>query len=172
MRSTRCSKSRFSLWNTTVFSRDGYEALENLVRAISTVSNKVVWMPLGCTVTSSCVLKRTGDDQFTLRHFWRYCDSKIPVEIASHVEVEKPEQEGLVEAVIVGGQQVPFEVNSGLLKYSAHLQPQAELNVNVVYRQMPRSSRNVSWKYRFDASARRVLSEVRDNHLARNQREC
>ena len=55
------------------------------------------------------------------------------------------EQDGLVEAVFVGNQKVPFEVGSGLLQYAAHLRPQEELNTAVIYRQTPRSKRSRSW---------------------------
>jgi hypothetical protein len=152
------------------FFRDGYEALAKLVLEISALSSKVVWMPLGMTVTSSCVLKRMGDNQFALRHFSPVLRFRNPILANLSLLVEKPEQDGLVEAVLVGGQQVPFQVDSGLLKYVAHLRPKEELDVTIVYCQMPRSSRRLSWKYRFTASARRVLSDVRDNHLARNKR--
>jgi len=151
------------------FFRSGYEALAKLVHEVSALSNKVVWMPLGGTVTSSCVLKRTGDDQFALRHLSPVLRFRNPTLANLSLSVEKPEQDGQVEAVLVGGQRVAFEVSSGLLKYSVCLRVGEELNVVILHRQIPKASRRPSWKYLFAVSVRRVLSEFRDNHLARSE---
>jgi hypothetical protein len=152
------------------FFRHGHTALAKLVQEVSTLSHKVVWMPLGRTVTTSCVLKRTGDEHFALRHFTPVVRFRNPSPSNLTLSVEKPEQEGQVEAVLVGNQRVPFEVHSGLLKYAACLAVGEELNATVLYRETPRASRSPSWKYRIAASARRMLSELRDNHLSRSER--
>jgi hypothetical protein len=152
------------------FFRHGYEPLAKLVQNISALSSNLVWMPLGSAVVSSCVLKQTGDGQSALRHFAPLLRLRNPTLADLSLSLEKPEQDGLVEAVVIGGKQVPFEVHSGLLKYVAHLTAGEELNVTIRYRQTPRPSRRPSWKYRFSASARRVLCDVRDNQLARSER--
>jgi hypothetical protein len=151
------------------FFRDGYGALAKLVHEVSTLSNKVVWMPLGRVVMSSCVLKRTGDYQFTLRHLSSVLRFRNPTLANLLLLVEKPEQDGLVEAVLVGGQRVAFEVNSGLLKYSVSLRPSEELNVVILYRQIQKVRQRQSRRYCLAVSVRRLLSEFRDNHLARSQ---
>ena len=152
------------------FFRDGYEGLAKLVSEVSSLSSKVIWMPLGKTVTSSCVLKRMGDDQFTLRHFSPVLQFRNPILANISLLIEKPEQDGLVEAVVIGGQRVAFEVSSGFLKYSASLRSGEELNVVILYPQTQKTSRRQSWKYCFEVSVRRLLSEFRDNHLARSER--
>jgi|CXWL01.1.fsa_nt_gi hypothetical protein len=151
------------------FFRNGYEGLAKLVREVSSLSSKVVWMPLGRTVTSSCVLKRMGDYQFTLRHFSPVLRFRNPILANISLLVEKPEQDGLVEAVVVGGQRVAFEVSSGFLKYSVSLRSGEELNVVILYRQIQKASQRQSWRYCFAVSVRRLLSEFRDNHLARSE---
>ena len=151
------------------FFRDGYEGLAKLVSEVSSLSSKVAWMPLGKTVTSSCVLRRMGDDLFALRHFSPVLQFRNPILANISLLVEKPEQDGLVEAVVVGGQRVAFEVSSGFLKYSVSLRSGEELNVVILYRQTQKASRRQSWKYCFAVSVRRLLSEFRDNHLARSE---
>ena len=126
-------------------------------------------MPLGRTVMSSCLLRRTGDGQAALRHFAPVLRLRNPEPARLALALEKPEQDGLVEAVLVRGRKVPFEVDGGLLKYAADLGVGEELNVTVLYRKTPRVSRSPTWKYRVAASARRVLCEIRDNHLARSE---
>jgi hypothetical protein len=151
------------------FFRDGYEGLAKFVHEVSSLSSKVVWMPLGRTVTSSCILKRMGDDQFTLRHFSPVLQFRNPILANISLLVEKPEQDGLVEAVVVGGQRVAFEISFGFLKYSVSLRSGEELNVVILYHQTQKASRRQSWKYCFAVSVRRLLSEFRDNHLSRSE---
>lgn len=151
------------------FFRDGYEGLAKLVREVSSLSSKVAWMPLGMTVTSSCVIRRMGSDLYALRHFSPVLQFRNPIQANISLLVEKPEQDGLVEAVVVGGQRVAFEVSSGFLKYSVSLRSGEELNVDILYHQIQKASRRQTWKYCCAVSVRRLLSEFRDNHLARSE---
>jgi hypothetical protein len=152
------------------FFRHGYTALANLVHDISTLSGNVVWMPLGGAVTSSCVIKQTGEGQFALKHFAPVLRYRNPTSKRISLSVEKPEQGGWAQAVLVGGRRVPFEVDSGLLNYTVSLEAGEELNATVLYDHPPRVNRNPSWEYRFAASARRLMSGMRDNQLARSER--
>jgi hypothetical protein len=86
------------------------------------------------------------------------------------LSVQKLEPDGQVEAVLVGNKKVPFEIHSGVLNYAACLAAGEDLNATVLYRETPRASHSPSWKYRFAASARRLMSDVRDNQLARSER--
>ena len=150
--------------------RQGYEPLAQLVHDISAFNPKPNWMPLGKTVMSSCVLRQTGDDQFTLRHYTPEFRFKNPTSASLRLSLEKPEKEGLVEAVLVANQKVPFEIHSGLLQYAAHVGLGEELSVKVLYCQAKPVIWKTSWKYRVGVSARRLLSDMRDNHLARSPR--
>jgi hypothetical protein len=152
------------------FFRHGYKPLANLVHELSALNTNLAWMPLGKIVTSSCVLKQTGDGQFALRHYtpvFRFRNSS-PKSLS--LSVEKREQDGVVEAVLVNEQKVLFEVRSGFLKYAVNLGAGEELKVAILYCQVPRTPRRTSWKYRFAASARRLLSDARDNQIARSER--
>ena len=148
------------------FFRRGCEPLGEFVRDVSAVVSNLSWMPLAQTVTSSCVLRRTGNRQSVLRHFAPVLRFKNRTPEKLSLTLEKPEQDGLVEAVLVGNRRVPFEVNSGFVKYAANLDPDEELNVTILHRRTHRPKRTPSWQYRFAASARRVLSDFRDNYLA------
>jgi hypothetical protein len=75
-----------------------------------------------------------------------------------------------VEAVLVGRSKVPFEIHSGFLQYVIRVGAEEELNVKVLYRQTKPVRRKVSWKYRLGVSTRRLLSDMRDNQLARSER--
>lgn len=162
-------KPIFAVEHHGVF-RHGYTTFAKVVNDISQLGSKVEWMPLGRAVRSSCVYKRTSDDQLALRHFAPDLRFRYPSQTSLTLSIEKPEQDGHVEAVLVGGQKVPFEVHSGFLKYAACIEPGGELNAAVLYRQPPRASRSPSFKYRIAASTRRLLSDLRDNQLARSER--
>ena len=151
-----------------VFFRDGYKVLAKLVDEITSFGSNVQWMPLGRAVTSSCMFKRVGKNEFALRHFSQVFKFTNPTTANALFSVEKPEQEGLVEAVLLDGRKIPFEFDSNLLKYSVHLQPGNELNVTIVYGQRVRSSRSLSWMDHFTVMGRRAASEFRDNYLSRN----
>jgi len=150
--------------------RQGYEPLAQLVHDISAFSPKPNWMPLGKTVMSSCVLKQMGDDQFALRHYTPEFRYKNPTLTDLTLSLEKPEEDGSVEAVLVGRSKVPFEIHSGFLQYVIRVGAEEELNVKVLYRQTKPVRRKVSWKYRLGVSTRRLLSDMRDNQLARSER--
>jgi hypothetical protein len=152
------------------FFRHGCKPFAKFVRDLSALNTNLAWMPLGRTVTASSVFKQTGNGQIAVRHFMPVLRYMNPTPANLSLVIEKPEQDGLIEAVLVGNHRVPFEVHSGLLRYEADLEVGEELNVAVVYRRTPPVSRTPSWKYRVTASVRRVLSDVRDNHLARSER--
>lgn len=152
------------------FFRQGYGGLTDLVEELATIEPKVQWMPLGRAVASSCVIRKTGDDKFKLRQFAPCLRFQNPTAAPLTLSVEKPETEGLVEAVLVGSRKVPFEVKSGRLQYVVLLSASEELQAQVLYRPAPRVRRHPSLKYRIGAAARRRLSDLRDNHLSRSER--
>jgi hypothetical protein len=152
------------------FFRNGYGALTEFIRDLSILEPKLQWMPLGRTLASSCVLRRTGDGQFTLRHYAPVLRFKNPAPADLSLSFEKPEQHGLVESVLVEGRKVPFEIDAGVLKYEAEVGAGKELHVTVLNRQTPRITRQPSWKYHLTTSIRRLLSDIRDNQLAGNER--
>jgi hypothetical protein len=150
--------------------RYGYGPLAKVVRDISALYPKPHWMPLGKTITSSCVLKQTGGNQFTLRHYTRELRYKNSSSADIELSLEKPEADGAVEAVLVGNHKVPFEVHSGFLRYLARSGAGEDLSVKVLYRQVKPVRRKTSLKYSFGVSTRRLLSDMRDNQLARSER--
>jgi hypothetical protein len=152
------------------FFRHGYGPLSDVFDDLEKMPGKLVWGPLGKTVASSCVYRRTGEGECTLRHFSPVLCFRNPTSTNLAVSVEKPEQDGVVESVSIGKHEVPFEVRSGFLRYVVQLRVGEEINAVVRYRRTLRGSRKPSLKYRIAATARRRLSDVRDNYLARSER--
>lgn len=150
--------------------RHGYEPMGKVVESFSTLSERVKWMPLGKAVASTCVLKRTGAGRFTVRHFTPELRLVNPEKAKVSLLLQKPQQDFDVEDVLINDKKVPFEIQSNVLMYAAELQMGEELRVRVIHKQRPLLSRQSSWKHRFVAATRRMLSDARDNHLARHQR--
>lgn len=150
--------------------RQGYTAFANFVRDASTLRTDLVWAPLGQTLASTCVLRQTAADHFAVRHFTPTLRLKNPAPGNVALTLEKPEDETRVASVTVGGKPTSFEARSGVLRYAANVGAGEELNVVISYKQSPRQIRRPTWKYRVDASARRLLSDARDNYLARSER--
>jgi hypothetical protein len=151
------------------FFRDGLEALGKLVREVSSLSPRVKWMPLGRTLESSYLLRRTGEGRCALRHFMPTVRIRNPDPNELQFAVEKPEWEDRVDAVLVNGREVPFEVRSRRLTYGIRLGPGEEADVRIRSRAARRPIVVPSWKYRINVRVRRMLSEIRDNQLARNR---
>lgn len=153
------------------FFRNGCGPLTDLMRKISAIGSKPVWMPLGETVSQSCVLRRTGGDTFELKQFTPVLRFRNSSGNTMHLSVVKPEQDGLVEAVTAGNQNLPFELRGGLLFYSAQVSSGDELSAKIRYiHNFRMSDRTLALRERLAISARRLLSEFRDNQLAHSTR--
>ena len=150
--------------------RHGYESFGNIVRDISALKPKPVWMPLGEAVSSCCVLRQVSTNHYRIQHPTRTLRLKNPIQRDIELSFEKPETRESIKAVMINGKEIPFEIKSGKLEYQAHLGVGAELRVAILQHQMGRTKRKFSWKYQLQVTARRMMSDVRDNHLARSTR--
>jgi hypothetical protein len=150
--------------------RDGYGQFVKFVSAISALSSGLKWMPLGEAVRSSFLLRQIGESSFHVKHFAPTFLLKNPIDRKVSLTIEKAEQEGRVKSVLVGGEEVPFEVKSGILRYSSVLAACEKSEVSVRYQNNRVSPRKTTLKYRLRSSSRRILSDFRDNTLAKNER--
>lgn len=150
--------------------RNGFEPLEALGQDLAKFSPSVRWMPLGPAIRSSYLVRRDRDCGWALRHYISEFSHRNLTGSDLVFAVEKPESEGSVEAVLVDGKSVPYEVKAGWLRYSASARAGQEISAKVCYRTLTPQPRKSSWKYRLGVSGRRFLSDLRDNYLARNER--
>lgn len=175
--------------------RDGYAGFAKLVESVSSLGAKVCWMPLGRTIAASYVIRKIPGGRLQVRHFAPELCFRNPNTERVVVEFEKPELEGEVESIHIRGLSVPFEIDAGCLRYEISLEPKEEINVAICYRQVVHvacttrchdgcigpapNERPVensipvwrpTWKYRSVVAVRRLLCDVRDNYLARNER--
>jgi hypothetical protein len=152
------------------FFRHGYGLFNRFIQDLSSLKTNLAWMPLGQTIAKSCVVRRDGGNRAVVRHFARVLKFRNPADEILTCSFEKPEQGDGVEGVLLNGRKAPFVVGGGFLKYETALQPREELTATVLQCQRKRASRRTSLKYVINSSARRILSDLRDNYLARNER--
>ncbi len=151
--------------------KSGCAPLAALVAAINRLEKKLVWMPLGRVVTSHAWMRPLGAGRFAVR-FWSNIFFWINSTTARAVFVlEKTEHDGpLVEQVIVNGRPTDFTLEDGKLSCAVELNSGEGVAVKIIYRETASAPCRFSLSYRCSASARRYLSEFRDNYLSRHDR--
>jgi hypothetical protein len=154
------------------FFKRGFEPLRRITRELATLDSPPVWMPLNRTLTSTFVVKQVGPGHYAARFFTPLLRLRNTNDEPCLYSLMKPEAPELVEAVTVGGERVPFEWQSGFLKCDVRLGPGDEREVKVLYRTAEKRIYHYrpSWNFRSRVFARRMLSDVRDNYLSKNDR--
>ena len=149
--------------------KHGYRSFADFIQQINALGRKIAWMPLGKTVRSSCLIRRTAEREFVLRHFAQTLDFTNASANEATYSCEKPEMDEGVAGVSVNGSDVSFGVHSGMLRYVAHLPAGGDMRVKISYRNVPRIKRRASLQHRLTTVTRRRLCDLRDNVLARNE---
>jgi hypothetical protein len=150
--------------------RNGYSPLENLARDLARAIPNLQWMPLGRAVRSSHLVRLDGDGTSSIRHFVPELRHRNSTPRDMEYSVEKPESDNSVSAVRIDGKSVAFEIRSGVLRYSAVARAGQEFEAKVISGHQLAQRRKSPWGYRLRVSARRYLSDLRDNGLARADR--
>ncbi|HVM59652.1 MAG TPA: hypothetical protein VMV72_02205 [Verrucomicrobiae bacterium] len=154
------------------FFKHGFEPLRRLVRELAALENAPVWRPLQETITSSIVVKRMGPGRYGARFFTPVTRLRNTTGERCLYSLKKAEVPDLIEQVTAGGRRVPFGWQAGFLTCEVWLDPGEECEVRLDYRQPENRTHEYrrSWSFRSRVFARRMLSDVRDNYLARNDR--
>jgi len=148
----------------------GYEPLASFVRNINRLADGLAWVPLGQALTAHALFRPLGPGRYAARFFTPAFQLRNPAAIRASFLLEKSEMEGAVDHVAINGRRVDFTVRSGVLACEAELGPGEACRVKVAYHETPTTSCTLSLRYRGSAAARRYLSEIRDNYLARSER--
>ncbi|MGO9527334.1 MAG: hypothetical protein ACLPT4_06535 [Verrucomicrobiia bacterium] len=154
------------------FFKLGFEPLRQIARELATFGTPPTWMPLHGTLTSSFVVKPMGPGHYAARFFTPLLRLRNTNGEPCLYSLMKPEAPGLVEAVTVGGERVPFEWQSGFLKCDVRLGAGDEREVKVLYRTAEKRTYHYrrSWSFQSRVFARRMLSDMRDNYLSKSDR--
>jgi hypothetical protein len=151
------------------FFRDGYTALQTLVRDLDALDIKLSWMPLRKTLMSSYLFRQIASNHQQVRFFTPKITLHNPANESCLFSLAKAETSQDVDSVFLGENRVAFAMDSGVLRFEARLAPGETIESKVQYRAREDYPYKPSLKYRTGVIARRLLSETRDNWLSHNK---
>jgi len=150
------------------FVRDGFGKWEQFVKQMQAMDTRLSWPSLIETLTETCLQKVTGDNRWDIRFFthtfrWRNQSSQ-PVTVRLRKFEPEPT---LIQEVRINGHTRPFERKDALLSVEELVAPQSTIEVTLHEQAAVLSPFKPSMDHRVRVGIRRVLSELRDNQLAR-----
>lgn len=151
--------------------RDGYAHLAGFVRQLSRLHRALSWKPLGQVVLEHAVIRPLPDGRVAVKFFTPTLRFRNPTAAPRTFVFEKRETEPeLIEGVTVNGGPATFTVEGGVLRSELALPASGETLIKIVYRAARPAGYRLPWKDRSSATARRYLSDFRDNYIARSPR--
>ena len=149
--------------------RDGGESLERLVEELQRIEPGLKWPTLTSQLTRSCFVRSRSegevDVQFYTREFHLRNASERPVRYSLSKQEPDPT---LIHRILVQGVSVPFFVRDGTLWFEAELDPGRTTKIEIEDRDRPpRPAFRGSKRYDARVRLRRILSELRDEGMAR-----
>lgn len=150
------------------FVRDGFGKWEQFVKQMNAMDTRLSWPSLIDTVTETCLQKVAGEHRWDVRFFtqtfrWRNQSSQPVTAQLSKFEPEPTH----IQKVHINGQARPFDWKDELLTIEELVAPQSTIEVTLQEQLLPPSPFKPSLNHRVRVGIRRVLSELRDNQLAR-----
>jgi hypothetical protein len=149
---------------------DGCGALEASVRALKRMEPGLTWPPLAAALREMHVRKRGERTDLDVRFFTSRFAFVNEGDRRRSVRFAKPEPDlDCVKALHVNDRSVPFRCAGPFIEFDAELEPGERILVRVEDRAEPAEDLfRPGLGYRVKTRARRVLSELRDNHLVRH----
>lgn len=151
--------------------RDPRSLLE-VVQKINSIATEMSWSNLESAVDNSILKRRTAEGTVQVRAYTRkvlITNDSASVERFS-IEWGQPGQCCAIEHVLRDGTLFPgIEVDDAGIRVLAELAPGASQTFSVVFRNGHATLGNLGFGWNAKAFLRRRLSEVRDNHLSKNQ---
>jgi len=151
------------------FFRQGLGGIEDFVVRLRGISPRVQWRPMADLVTTTHQRRRGAEGRLEVRFFtdrFRFepLGAQGPVAFRRYVETVEA-----VEAVLVDGSPVPFTLEGPFVGFTLERAEAREIEVRLC-RPRPRRVYSHSAWHQGGVVVRRILSEFRDNLLARSPR--
>ena len=150
--------------------RDHGRALTEAVDKLNSLEWNLTWMGLGDVVRRGVKSRRRSDNVQCVQVFGTQAVVSNPGTEPSDWLVEKEESDAnYIEAVTLDGRNVAWNADRGRLQLRITLPPLSSAMVNVSYVAPPEIRVNQHGaKHRLKATTRRILSELRDDYICRN----
>ena len=152
------------------FVRDGYGKWEQFAAQMNALDERLSWGTLIETITETCLQKVAGEDAIDIKLFtpvfkWtNYLERPVLARLSKFEPNPK-----LIKEVRVDDQCWPFHVAEGYLHFDVVVEGKASIMVEILDKErQPVLPFKPSLGHQISVGSRRVLSEFRDNTLARH----
>lgn len=150
--------------------KNGIGDTEHCARWLKSVQPNLSWPPLGEALRRQHLRRRSANGDYQIRFFTPEFNLENPENSDRLFRFTKSEPDpGLPESVFINGKTVSFAHKDGQIAFDYELGPRQHAFI-VVADASPTVSKSwaPSFHYRAKLRLRRVLSEIRDDHLARH----
>lgn len=153
--------------------RDGYQRLEAFVSGLHKLAPKLTWGALPDQLMRSCMVRSLAEGSMEVRFFTRRFRFKNAQSHRTGLVFSKEEPDAsTISSVLVDGISAPFSVKNGLLAVEHQADAGQVIDVRILDK--PRSPsptpKRLGVTHTVAVSARRALSELRDNALIKYPR--
>ncbi len=148
------------------------ESLFEIAARINSIAPMVQWSNLGTVVRNSILTRLTPDGTQHVRAYSKTVvisnNSCSPRRYS--IEWNNSSRGDLIDQVLTDGVPSPDpELDDARFRVSVELPPGSSRTVSLIHRNVHAEVRNLGLRWNAQAFLRRRLSEVRDNHLSKNQ---
>jgi hypothetical protein len=153
--------------------REGCGRLESFVAGLRKLEPRLTWGALSRQLSQCCMVRTPAERSMEVRFFTNQFRFGGAQESLRRLLFSKEEPDpSAITSVLVDGGSVPFSHDNGLLTFSYEVDAGQGVDVRVVdraRRSTPALSRS-TLQHTVGVAARRALSEIRDNILAKHSR--
>jgi hypothetical protein len=149
------------------------EALIDIATRINSVAPGIHWSNLSTVVSNSVLMRKVSDGSYEVRAYSGTVRISNDSQAAHRYSLEWGGScdGALIERLEVDGAPChDFEIDSAGVRLSVELAPGSLRTFSLIYRNDRTATRGLGPRWKARAFLRRRLSELRDNHLSKNQR--
>ncbi len=152
------------------FVQDGFGNWEQFAAQMNALDECLSWCTLLETITETCLQKMASDDEIDIRlftHIFQWTN-QLEHPLLARLSKQEPDPASIRE-VRVNGQSRPFHIAEGHVHFDAIVEGKASIRVEILDEvAKPVVPFRTSLGYQIRVGSRRLLSEFRDNTLARH----
>jgi len=152
--------------------REGYDNLEEFVVGLRRLEPTLTWPTLSSQLMRTCIMRSVSHELMEVQFFTRRFRLENTNENQRRFRLSKHEPDSsAVRAVLVNGINAPFSYEDKSIQVELEIDPGEARDIELVDHPRPRPiPRTRGATYHAGVLVRRVLSEFRDNTLARHPR--
>jgi hypothetical protein len=151
--------------------RNGVQRLNAFIRTIKQLDGRIEWLTLEKALQQSAKYKLVRAGEYEVRFVTATFRLRNPLESRCKFRCSKLERDmGAVLGVKVDGQEHAYAVTGDRVFLEVDLECRGERTIQINYKLSDVQPRKMALAYQGRVFLRRRLSELRDNHLSKNER--